>query len=184
MTGRLVVLAFLLFWPATASLSYVVRSTANLTVRARAADRAFAEARIPTEAIRATMARAAQTAQIALPVAAVTCVAVAVQVVLLPRGLYLTVIAFMMVVGPVVWLLAPREARWVAVVFLLVSPMAALVAGLALGGERALGLSAAAWALPIALYALGRRMVAAEDRALAELERELSAVEKGEDPQG
>jgi hypothetical protein len=180
-SGRLVVLAFLLFWPAVAILLFLVRSAANLTVRARAAERAFAEARIPTETIRPFVARAARATQIGLPVAAVTCVAVAVQVVLLPNGLDLMVVTFMMVLGPVVWLNTSGDGRMAAVVFLLASPPAAAGAGLAVGLTRAVGLVAAAWALPIALHALARRMAAAEDTALADTERELLAIENGQD---
>jgi hypothetical protein len=181
--NRALVAGLLLAAPVFAVASYVVRSANNRLVRARLGDRAFSEAAVPAAEVRAALRAADHDVGTRMPIVGVTCVAVAAQVLVEPRGMLLMLMVSMLVVGPLWAWIGPQKDLGsrlaMGLVALFVSGAAAALANVALGGTRAIAMLATAWLAPALLTFAASRSVATEERALAEVRRALAELDEG-----
>ena len=180
--GRVAVAVALLGAPAFAAVSFTLRSAADRLTRARLADRAFSEAKIPVAELRTALRAAENGVGTRPPIVGITCVAMAAQVLVEPAGMYLMMMVSLLVVLPLwTWLGAHRDL-WtrlgVGLLALCVSGAMAMLANMVLGGDRALGMLATAWLAPPLLSFLSSRSVAAEESALAEVRRVIFVIDE------
>jgi hypothetical protein len=178
--GRFVVLGILLAAPAFAIVSSLMRSASNVRFRTRLTKQAEAEARVPVEVIRANLMTVEGGAEILPAIVALTGVATAAQVVLVPQGMYLFTMTVLLIAGPVWWVGSSRSLASV-ILPLAGSGAMATLANLALGWERALALLATSWLVPVLLRFAMRRVSEHEERDLEDVREALTAILAGDD---